>query len=302
MSFKYDVLMIGGSGFIGKKIAAKLEARGYRVCIPTRRLKDAKELSVLPKVYLVEADIHQDMDLDRLFGGLNQSGIVINLVGILHDKMGSPYGPGFKKNHVELTNRLIQKMKSLGIRRYLHMSALGADENGPSMYQRSKGAAERLVQQSSLDWTIFRPSVVFGQDDNFINMFAKLQKIAPVLPLGGASAKFQPVYVEDVARAFVDSLALSQTVRQIYDLVGPKVYTLKELVNLAGLKAQRQAVIIPLPSPLAYLQAWALEIMPGPTLMSRDNVASMLVDNVSDKNSLTEVFQIKPTPLESILS
>ena len=302
MSFKYDVLMIGGSGFIGKKIAAKLEAGGYRVCIPTRRLKDAKELSVLPKVYLVEADIHQDMDLDRLFGGLNQSGIVINLVGILHDKMGSPYGPGFKKNHVELTNRLIQKMKSLGIRRYLHMSALGADENGPSMYQRSKGAAERLVQQSSLDWTIFRPSVVFGQDDNFINMFAKLQKIAPVLPLGGASAKFQPVYVEDVARAFVDSLALSQTVRQIYDLVGPKVYTLKELVNLAGLKAQRQAVIIPLPSPLAYLQAWALEIMPGPTLMSRDNVASMLVDNVSDKNSLTEVFQIKPTPLESILS
>ena len=176
MSFKYDVLMIGGSGFIGKKIAAKLEARGYRVCIPTRRLKDAKELSVLPKVYLIEADIHQDMDLDRLFGGLNQSGIVINLVGILHDKMGSPYGPGFKKNHVELTNRLIQKMKSLGIRRYLHMSALGADENGPSMYQRSKGAAERLVQQSSLDWTIFRPSVVFGQDDNFINMFAKLQK------------------------------------------------------------------------------------------------------------------------------
>lgn len=302
MSFKYDVLMIGGSGFIGKKIAAKLEARGYRVCIPTRRLKDTKELSVLPKVYLVEADIHQDMDLDRLFGGLNQSGIVINLVGILHDKMGSPYGPGFKKNHVELTNRLIQKMKSLGIRRYLHMSALGADENGPSMYQRSKGAAERLVQQSSLDWTIFRPSVVFGQDDNFINMFAKLQKIAPVLPLGGASAKFQPVNVEDVARAFVDSLALSQTVRQIYDLVGPKVYTLKELVNLAGLKAQRQAVIIPLPSPLAYLQAWALEIMPGPTLMSRDNVASMLVDNVSDKNSLTEVFQIKPTPLESILS
>ena len=160
------------------------------------------------------------MDLDRLFGGLNQSGIVINLVGILHDKMGSPYGPGFKKNHVELTNRLIQKMKSLGIRRYLHMSALGADENGPSMYQRSKGAAERLVQQSSLDWTIFRPSVVFGQDDNFINMFAKLQKIAPVLPLGGASAKFQPVYVEDVARAFVDSLALSQTVRQIYDKSG----------------------------------------------------------------------------------
>ena len=302
MSFKYDVLMIGGSGFIGKKIAAKLEAKGYRVCIPTRRLKDAKELSVLPRVYLVEADIHQDADLDRLMSGLNQSGIVINLLGILHDKMGSPYGPGFKKNHVELTNRLIQKMQHLGVRRYLHMSALGADENGPSMYQRSKGVAEKLVQQSGLDWTIFRPSVVFGRDDNFINMFAKLQKIAPVLPLGGANARFQPVYVEDVARAFVDSISLSQTIGKMYDLVGPKVYTLKELVNLAGLKVQRQAMIIPLPAPLAYLQAWALEIMPGPTLMSRDNVASMLVDNVSDQNSLTEVFDIKPTPLESILS
>lgn len=302
MSFKYDVLMIGGSGFIGKKIAAKLEAKGYRVCIPTRRIKDVKELSVLPRVYLVEADIHQDVDLDRLMSGLNQSGIVINLVGILHDKMGSPYGPGFKKNHVDLTNRLIQRMKSFALRRYLHMSALGADENGPSMYQRSKGAAEKLVQQSGLDWTIFRPSVVFGRDDNFINMFAKLQKIAPVLPLGGANARFQPVYVEDVARAFVDSISLSQTIGKMYDLVGPKVYTLKELVSLAGLKVQRQAMIIPLPAPLAYLQAWALEIMPGPTLMSRDNVASMLVDNVSDQNSLTEVFQVKPTPLESILS
>jgi NADH dehydrogenase len=302
MSFKYDVLMIGGSGFIGKKIAAKLEAKGYRVCIPTRRIKDVKELSVLPRVYLVEADIHQDADLDRLMNGLNQSGIVINLVGILHDKMGSPYGPGFKKNHVDLTNRLIQSMKSFALRRYLHMSALGADENGPSMYQRSKGAAEKLVQQSGLDWTIFRPSVVFGRDDNFINMFAKLQKIAPVLPLGGANARFQPVYVEDVARAFVDSISLSQTIGNTYDLVGPKVYTLKELVNLAGLKVQRQAMIIPLPAPLAYLQAWALEIMPGPTLMSRDNVASMLVDNISNQNSLTEVFEVKPTPLESILS
>ncbi len=298
------VLLIGGSGFIGQKIASGLSALGHSVLLPTRKAAYAKELWVLPKLQVIEANIHDPSVLADLCQRLGPDGVVINLVGVLHDKTGSPYGPGFLKNHVELTKKIITAMNAAHLKRYIHMSALGANSSGASMYQRSKGDAENLVKASDLDWTIFRPSVVFGEKDKFINLFASLQKFAPILPLGGANVKFQPVYVSDVAQAFVKSIAMSETIGRVFDLAGPRVYTLAELVNFAGMVGGRKSIVIPLPKPLAYLQAGLLEMMPGPTLMSRDNLASMSEDNVlpaGAENSLEKVFAINPQALDVLL-
>jgi NADH dehydrogenase len=253
---------------------------------------------------VIEANIHDPSVLADLCQRLGPDGVVINLVGVLHDKTRSPYGPGFLKNHVELTKKIITAMNAAHLKRYIHMSALGANSSGASMYQRSKGDAENLVKASDLDWTIFRPSVVFGEKDKFINLFASLQKFAPILPLGGANVKFQPVYVSDVAQAFVKSIAMSETIGRVFDLAGPRVYTLAELVNFAGMVGGRKSIVIPLPKPLAYLQAGLLEMMPGPTLMSRDNLASMSEDNVlpaGAENSLEKVFAINPQALDVLL-
>lgn len=298
------ILLIGGSGFIGQKIASGLSALGHSVLLPTRKAAYAKELWVLPKLQVIEANIHDPAVLADMCQRLGPGGVVINLVGILHDKTGSPYGPGFLKNHVELTKKIIAAMGAANLKRYIHMSALGASSSGSSMYQRSKGDAENLVKASDLDWTIFRPSVVFGENDKFINLFASLQKFAPVLPLGGAAVKFQPVYVSDVAQAFVKSISMSETIGRVFDLAGPRVYTLAELVNFAGMVGGRKSMIIPLPKPLAYLQAGLLEMMPGPTLMSRDNLASMSEDNVlpaGAENALEKVFGINPQALNVLI-
>lgn len=298
------ILLIGGSGFIGQKIASGLSALGHSVLLPTRRAAYAKELWVLPKLQVIEANIHDPSVLADLCQRLGPEGVVINLVGVLHDKTGSPYGPGFLKNHVELTKKIIAAMSAANLKRYIHMSALGASSWGASMYQRSKGDAENLVKASDLDWTIFRPSVVFGEKDKFINLFASLQKFAPVLPLGGAGVKFQPVYVSDVAQAFVKSISMSETIGRVFDLAGPRVYTLAELVNFAGVVGGRKSIVIPLPKPLAYLQAGLLEMMPGPTLMSRDNLASMSEDNVlppGAENALEKVFAINPQALDVLI-
>lgn len=298
------ILVIGGSGFIGQKIASGLSALGHSVLLPTRRAAYAKELWVLPKLQVIEANIHDPSVLADLCQRLGPEGVVINLVGVLHDKTGSPYGPGFLKNHVELTKKIIAAMSAANLKRYIHMSALGASSWGASMYQRSKGDAENLVKASDLDWTIFRPSVVFGEKDKFINLFASLQKFAPVLPLGGAGVKFQPVYVSDVAQAFVKSISMSETIGRVFDLAGPRVYTLAELVNFAGVVGGRKSIVIPLPKPLAYLQAGLLEMMPGPTLMSRDNLASMSEDNVlpaGAENALEKVFAINPQALDVLI-
>jgi NADH dehydrogenase len=299
-----NILLIGGSGFIGQKIASGLSALGHKVFLPTRKAAYAKELWVLPKLQVIEANVHDPAVLADLCQRLGPGGVVINLVGILHDKTGSPYGPGFLKNHVELTKKIIAAMNAANLKRYIHMSALGANSSGASMYQRSKGDAENLVKSSDLDWTIFRPSVVFGEKDKFINLFASLQKFAPVLPLGGANVKFQPVYVSDVAQAFVKSISMSETIGRVFDLAGPRVYTLAELVKFAGMVGGRKSFVIPLPNSLAYLQAGLLEMMPGPTLMSRDNLASMSEDNVlpaGAENALEKVFDINPQALDVLI-
>lgn len=300
---KYDILLIGGNGFVGRVLAAQLQIQGYSVLLPTSHPAAGRELRMLPKVHLEDADIHDFDELQSLCARIHSHGAVINLVGVLHDKPAKPYGKIFKTAHVDLPKNIITAMQLHGLKRYLHMSALGADSQGPSMYQRSKGDGEAAVKASSLDWTIFRPSVIFGSQDQFINLFAKLTKLLPAMPLANYDAKFQPVSVDDVASAFVMALKMPQTIHQSYDLVGSTVYSMKEIVELAARKAKTSCVVIPVPAFVGYLQALAFEFLPGPTLMSRDNIASMKLPNVLPANgidALDSVFRICRRSLEDM--
>ncbi|MDE2342875.1 MAG: complex I NDUFA9 subunit family protein [Betaproteobacteria bacterium] len=297
------VLLVGGSGFVGRSVTARLIEHGHTVTIPTRRLVRPERVARMPKVKWVQGSVHDAPFLADLCRSLGPGGVVINLVGILHDRPGQPYGEKFKSAHVDLVRQLVEAMTAAGIRRYIHMSALGADSGGPSMYQRSKGDGEQVVRSSGLDWTIFRPSVIFGARDNFINLFSRLASRLPVLPLACSGAKFQPVSVENVAEALVRAIDMPHTVGQSYDLAGPEVWTLAQLVRFAARRAGHARPVLPLPFWVGALQARLFELLPGEPLMSRDNLASMRVDNVLPPGSdqvLDTVFGIFPEPLESL--
>lgn len=323
-----NTLVIGGSGFIGSHILAGLAAMAAtptdrmpepptlatqpvpgalpqrcpgRIWVATRDMRTARHLLTLPNVDLVEANVHDDTELDRLIGVLGPDGVVINLVGILHGKRGKPYGPGFAAAHVELPRRIVAACARHGVRRLLHMSALGAESAGPSMYLRSKGDGEAIVTNSALDWTVFRPSVVFGADDRFLNVFAGMQRIAPFVPLACAQAKFQPIAVEDVAQAFVHAFGSAETIHQCYDLGGPQVYTLAELVRFAGRASGHARPVIPLSPLLGRIQAAVLEYAPGGPLMSRDNLDSMQADSVLH-SPVSPVLGIVPKHMETVMT
>lgn len=287
-----NILVIGGSGFVGRYLVNELVGRGCRVLVPSRRRDQAKHLIMLPTCDVVEASVHDDATLERLIAGQDA---VINLVGILHGTEAQ-----FERAHVTLTQRVLAACAGNKVRRYLHMSALGADPDGPSMYQRSKGRAERAVRESKLAWTIFQPSVIFGAEDSFLNMFAKLAAIAPLLPIGGANARFQPVWVEDVSRAFASSLDNEATVGKAYELCGPKVYTLRELVQFAAGAAGHRRPVIALPQAIARLQARLMELAPGEPLLSRDNLDSMKRDNIASRQPYVPAPElgITATPME----
>lgn len=284
-----SVCVLGGTGFVGRHIVRLLCAQGLAVRIPTRNTDKARQaLSGLP-VEIVSADVHDAAQLPRLFKGMDA---VINLVGILHEQGGQT----FQRVHVELPRKVIEAARIAGVGRLLHMSALNAALDGPSAYLRSKGEAELAVQASGLQATIFRPSVIFGAEDNFLNMFAKLARWAPVLPLACADAKFQPVWVENVAQAYLHSLNDASSIGQRYDLCGPQVYRLRELVKFAAACRGRHPLIVPLPNAVAYLQASVMELLPV-KLMTRDNFHSMQQDSVCN---CAFPFGIAPARLEDI--
>jgi len=286
-----SILVVGGSGYVGRCVVTRLVADGWRVVVPTRRRDNARDLFLLPTVDVVEADVNQAAELARLAQGASA---VINLVGILNETGGQT----FARAHVELPKRVIAACASAGVRRLVHMSALNADPAGPSRYLRSKGEAEAAVTASGLDWTIVQPSVIFGRGDAFLNLFAKVLRIAPVMALARADARFQPVFVGDVAECIVRALSLTATIGRKYPLCGPKVYTLGELVRYVGEVTDARRPIIPLGRKLGALQAFALELLPG-ALMSRDNLASMERDSVCGCD-FPQVFGFQPQTLETV--
>lgn len=286
------ILVVGGSGFVGRHVVNRLVSQAYRVLVPTRRRDRARHLFLLPTVDVIECDVADPTVLARLALGTDA---VINLTGILNETGKET----FDRVHVELTREIVTACRGAGVRRLLHMSALHANPDGPSRYLRSKGDAEALVASSGLDWTIFQPSVVFGREDNFLNLFASLLRWMPVLALASANTRFAPVYVGDVAQCFLQALHDDSTVNQRYQLCGPKVYTLRELVRYVAEVTGQHRPIFPLGRALGKMQAATLERLPG-RLMSRDNLLSMQKDSVCDC-PFPEVFGITPTALEAIV-
>jgi NADH dehydrogenase len=292
------VLLLGGSGYVGTYIANRLSQRGVEVTIPTRRRERTKALIMQPGIQMPETDINNPDALAALVAGHDA---VINLVGILHSRdVKFPYSADFGNAHVELPKKVVAACKQAGVRRLVHMSALGADPKGPSEYLASKGDGEAIVMaaQGELDVTVFRPSVIFGLGDSFLTMFASVLRKAPLFPLGFGHARFQPVWAADVADAFVDCLEDPATFGQAYELVGPKTYTLRELVEYTANLCGSSARIIPLSEGWAYLQAGLMWLAPNP-LMSPDNLRSMQVDNVAGPGS-RQPAGWQPTALEAI--
>ena len=280
-----NVLVLGGSGFVGRHLVAALAANGIRVTVPSRHRERAKHLLPLPTVDVVETDIMAPGALEALAGGRQA---VINLVGILHGD--------FERVHAELPRRVVAACRARGVGRLLHMSALGASPGAPSEYLRTKAAGEQAaLAATDLAVTAFRPSVIFGPEDAFLNTFAALARTFPVLPIACPQARFQPVYVADVAQAMCRALDDLSTHGKTYELCGPRQYTLKELVELVCEMTGRHRAVIGLSDRLSYWQAFVMEKLPG-KLITRDNLRSMQVPNVC---AGVFPFGIRPEALEA---
>ena len=288
----HRVLVLGGSGFLGRHVCEKLHRAGHHLTVPTRRASNAQGVQHLPRLTVVEADVHDEADLARSLPGHSA---VVNLIAILHGTEAA-----FQHTHVDLPAKLAKACEATGVRRLVHVSALGVALDSPARYQRSKARGEQVLREAGLDLTVLRPSVIFGQGDRFLNLFAKLQSIFPIVPLAGAHARFQPVWVEDVAQAVVTSLA-NPLAAPVIECAGPEVLTLADLVRVAGRHGSRQRPIVPLPASLGQLQALVMELAPGEPLMSRDNLAAMSVDNVaSGVLPGLEALAIQPASVHSI--
>jgi NADH dehydrogenase len=288
------ICVLGGSGFVGSSVVAKLDQAGYSVTVLTRRRDSGKHLFLLPNVNVVECDVMNDQ---QLAAGVKGADAVVNLIGILHQSGGA----SFDAIHHQLPARLAKICEASGIKRIVQMSSLQADVKAPSEYLRSKAAGEAalLAYAQKINITIFRPSVIFGRGDSFINLFATLIKFLPVVLLAKPNAKFQPVWVEDVASCFAASIRDTRTYGQVYELAGPKVYSFRQLVQqvMSALGVQRP--VIGLCNMLSYAQAFMMELLPV-KLMSRDNVRSMEVDSVSEQ-PFPEMFGVEPASLEVVI-
>ncbi|MDP3761065.1 MAG: complex I NDUFA9 subunit family protein [Ramlibacter sp.] len=288
------ILVLGGTGFVGHHLCNELVRLQHRVTVPTRDISRAQGSRSLPSLELVQADVHDPAALARLVPGHDA---VVNLVAILHGNSAE-----FERTHVELVKKVVRSCQDSGVLRIVHVSALGAAKDAPSMYQRSKAKGEEVLQASQLDWTVLRPSVMFGEGDRFLTLFARLQAVVPIMPLAGADTLFQPVWVGDVVSAIVQCLQRDDTARRTFEICGPDRYTLRQLVKLAGSVSGHTRPVIGLPMVLAQLQAFVMELAPGQTLMSRDNLDSMKVDNVAG-GSLPglDALGISPSALRDIV-
>ncbi|MGB7213932.1 MAG: complex I NDUFA9 subunit family protein [Gammaproteobacteria bacterium] len=288
--------MLGGTGFVGRTLVNELVRARYRVVIPTRRRQRHRDLLVFPGVELIDMDVHDERALTAVLRGADAA---INLIGILNERGRD--GSGFKKVHVELVAKLLSACDAAGVTRLLHMSALKAEAaRAPSHYLRTKGQAEQLIRSHPrIRFTIFKPSVIFGPRDSFTNRFARLLKLTPVLPLACADSRMSPVYVDDVARAFAIALEDSHTIGRTYELCGPDIYTLDEVVHFVRDQLGLKRAIVPLPKGLGRMQAWVGEFLPGKPF-SLDNFASLGVAGICGENGFA-ALGIEPRPMSAIV-
>jgi len=281
-----SVCILGGTGFVGTRLVARLIKEEHRVTVLSRDREQHKHLLVLPGLTLTNCDVYDPAQLSERFRGHD---VVVNLIGILNERGFG--GRGFRRTHTELTQGALQASRSAGVNRFLQISALNAAPDAPSYYLRSKGEAERIIREQSaaVDWTIFRPSVIFGPGDSFLNRFAALLAEVPVVfPLAKPNTRFQPVFVDDVVEALLRCLQGGASSRRTFELGGPQQYTLREIVELVAKVTRRRRWIIGLPDVAARLQALVMDFVPGRPFSS-DNYRSLKLDSVCTRDGFAEL-------------
>ncbi len=287
------IAILGGSGFVGRRLVQALVARGHEVAVFSRNLAAHHDRLLPPGVRLRQLDVYDGAALTSALAGMDAA---INLVGILNERGND--GRGFQRAHVELTQTLIRACHAAGVRRLLQMSSLNAGR-GSSHYLKSRGEAEAAVRASGLHWTLFEPSVIFGTGDGLFCRFAALLALAPVLPLARADARFAPVYVGDVVEAFLRCLEHPASIGETYELYGPEIYSLREIVQLCARQLGLRRLVIPLPDVLGRLQALACDFVPGKPFSS-DNFRSLLTDSVGGIDGLHRLG-IEPARVSRLL-
>ena len=290
-----NVCVLGGTGFVGTELAARLVRDGHNVLVPTRRLANGNHLRVLPTLQLAAANIHNIQVLGQLFSGID---VVVNLVGILNEHGRST----FRSVHTELATKVVEAMRAQRVPRLLHMSSLAAGAQAPSQYLRSKGEAEAQVRvgAATVDSTLFRPSVIFGPRDSLTNRFAGLLKMSRgFIPLARAGARFAPIYVDDVVEAFMRALRDRATVGKSLELCGPDVLTLEQIVRLTARAAGLPCHILPLPDFVAATQGLLMGMLPGKPFSS-DNYRSLTVDSVCKQNGCA-ALGLQPARMEAVV-
>jgi NADH dehydrogenase len=297
------VTVFGGSGFIGRYVVRALAQEGYRIRVAVRRPHVAHFLRPMGQVGQIQL-LAADLTDEKMIGGaLDGAHAVVNLVGIL-----SQFGrQRFGTLHAKAPALIARHAKVQGAERIVHISAIGADSHAPSHYGRSKAEGETALKAEFPTATILRPSIVFGPEDDFFNRFANMGRFSPVLPLlRGGKTRFQPIYVENIARAVANALREPASAGRTYELGGPEVYSFKALMKIILAQTGRDRLLLPLPSPLAALMALPLQILPKPPL-TLDQLAQLKRDNIvkagrdaAEVGTLTDLG-VSPTALESIL-
>lgn len=291
-------VVLGGSGFIGREIVENLVREGIDVTVGCRDIKKAEFLEQIKgngRVTVVETDVTVQQDLRNILQGAD---LVISLVGILYE-IGKYT---FNTIQAEVPQMIGVEANKAGVERILHFSAIGADKNSQSKYAVSKAMGEESLLSVFPATTIFRPSIVFGPNDNFFNKFSNMAAFSPVLPLiGRGETLFQPVYVKDISNAVLRVFESTQTVGKIYELGGPSTYSFKELIELTMLYSRRSRLLLNLPFWLADIQASFMELLPKP-ILTRDQLELLKVDNVVGNKMFTLAdLDIIPTRCETIL-
>jgi len=286
-----NICIIGGSGFVGRAIVQEAIHHGHQVTVACRHPERARDLAV-EGVRMLRADVVDGRGLDEAVAGADT---VIYLVGLLFEK--GRYS--FEAAHVHGVEHVLAACKRAGVQQYLHMSALGAGVIPASKYARTKGEAEGFVRQSSLNWSIFRPSIIYGAGDNFFNQFKAMSKSLPLLPVISGETRFQPVWVQDVARAFVKSIGNRHVYGKTFELGGPKAYTFRALLELLMTELERDRQLIPVPGFVARIMAAFMQLLPTPPL-TPDQLLLLRHDNVVDGECYPKMFG-NPAELEVVL-
>ncbi len=289
-------IIFGGTGFIGRQVVRELAALGFQIKVATRvpeRAYFLRPQGDVGQIVPVACDYSQE-SISNITQGCD---VVVNTIGILFEKSKN----GFKRAHVDIPKKIATAANEQGADTFVHISAL-ACERGSSKYSQTKLEGEQEVLKAYPKATILRPSVVFGEDDAFFNMFAKMSVYLPFLPLiGGGKTKFQPVYVGDVADAVIKAITTNTSKAQIYELCGPDTVTFKEIYEILMKETKRKRFLLPLPIPVAKFQAFFMQALPQPPL-TPDQVESLKTDNVKNPDSLgLEDLNINPTAMKLIL-